>query len=449
MRRAVASLGLTLAAVIVAGRACGAEYWVAPGWRDFPAGGTAPAPWATLQYAADRVGPGDTVTVRPGRYAGFVLGWDRPQGGAEGRPVTFRGESFPVIAGRNAKTPDGINLEGASYVVIEGFRVDGVPRAGIRSARNRGVVIRGNRADRNGKWGIFTSFSEGVRIEGNSASRSADEHGIYVSNTCSNPVVRGNDAWGNSQCGIHLNGDASQGGDGVISRALIERNTIHDNGRKGGAGVNADGVRDSMIRNNLLYDNHARGIALFREDAAAGSANNLVVNNTVVQPADARWAVVIRGGSTGNTVANNILLSYSQRFGAILVADDSRPGLMSDFNVLTPRLSTDGDEETVTDLSRWRSYGFDRHGVAARPEAVFADIASGDFRPRTGSPAIGAARPAWTPADDLAGLRRPEGEGPDAGAYEFRPEPGRPGQPSPKKPSEAPPAGPHRNGRAQ
>ena len=266
------------------------------------------------------------MTVRPGRYAGFVLGWDRPQGGAKGRPVTFRGESFPVIASRNARTPDGINLEGASFVVIEGFRVEGVPRAGVRSVRNRGVVIRGNRTDRNGKWGILTGFSEGVRIEGNTASRSADEHGIYVSNTCSNPVVRGNDVWGNRMCGIHLNGDASQGGDGVITRAMIERNTIHDNGRKGGAGVNADGVRDSVIRNNLLYDNHARGVALFREDAAAGSANNLVVNNTVVQPGDARWAVVVRGGSTDNTVANNILLSHSQRFGAILVAEDSRRG---------------------------------------------------------------------------------------------------------------------------
>ena len=35
------------------------------------AAGSAAAPWKTLQHAAEQVGPGDRVTVRPGNYAGF------------------------------------------------------------------------------------------------------------------------------------------------------------------------------------------------------------------------------------------------------------------------------------------------------------------------------------------------------------------------------------------
>ncbi len=422
MGRWAACWGLALSAAIGAAEARGVGYWVAPEGHDVPTGGAAAAPWATLQYAADRVGPGDTVTVRAGRYAGFVLGWDRPQGGAEGRPVTFRAEPGASIVDRNTKTPDGINLEGASFVVVEGFRVEGMPRAGIRSVRNRGVIIRGNRTDRNHRWGIFTSFSDDVLIEGNTASRSTIEHGIYVSNSGNRPVIRGNVAWGNGGCGIQMNGDASQGGDGIISEASVERNVVHDNGRRGGAGINADGVRDSVFRNNLLYDNHASGIALFREDGAAGSANNLVANNTIAQPADGRWAIGIKGGSTGNTVVNNILLTFHPSRGVILVSEDSRRGFVSDHNVLTPRMSTD-DGETSLDLDRWRSLGYDLHGVTSRPEAVFVDASVRDYHPRAGSPAIDAARSAGAPLEDLEGNRRPVGPMPDVGAYEYDPRP--------------------------
>ena len=79
-----------------------------------------------------------------------------------------------------------------------------------------------------------------------------------------------------------MNGDASQGGDGTISGALVEGNVIYGNGAGGGSGINMDGVIDSVVRNNLLYDNHASGISLYRIDGATGSTNNVVVNNTII-----------------------------------------------------------------------------------------------------------------------------------------------------------------------
>jgi hypothetical protein len=41
-----------------------------------------------------------------------------------------------------------------------------------------------------------------------------------------NDVVEGNTVWGNHDCGIQFNGDASQGGDGIMKSALIEDNII-------------------------------------------------------------------------------------------------------------------------------------------------------------------------------------------------------------------------------
>src|SRR5262249_60466214 len=108
------------------------------------------------------------------------------------------------------------------------------------------------------------------------------EHGIYVSNSGDRPVIRGNYVWGNRGNGIHMNGDRFQGGDGIISNALVEQNVIIENGRGGGSGINAAGVQDSRFQNNLIYNTHASGISLYRIDGSEGSKRNVVVNNTVV-----------------------------------------------------------------------------------------------------------------------------------------------------------------------
>jgi len=395
-------------------------YFVAPTGND-AATGAADAPWLTLQHAADTVQAGDLVTVAAGTYVGFYLEAD----GTAAAPITFHADSGVTINQRNATTPDGINLEGADYIVIEGFHVDGaggttIPRAGIRSVINTNAVIRNNVCDRNGRWGIFTGFSENVLIEGNECSRSVAEHGIYVSNSADHPTVRGNRVWGNNANGLHFNGDASQGGDGIISGALIENNVIWGNGVAGGSGINCDGVQDSVIRNNVLFDNHASGISLYRIDAAQGAKNNLVVNNTVVVASDGRWALNISGGSTGNRVVNNVLFSNQSFRGAITITPDSLSGFVSDHNAVEDRFTTD-DGNSVLTLAQWQgATGQDAHSVAfASPDALFVSPSTGDFRLLAGSVAIDAGTLTQAPPLDIAGVARPQGAAVDVGAYEF------------------------------
>jgi parallel beta-helix repeat protein len=398
-------------------------YFVSPSGSD-SSPGTEAAPWRTLGRAARWVAAGDTVVVRAGGYSGFILGWDAPQNGAPSAPITFKAEPGAVIHSRNPKTPDGINLEGASYIVIDGFTIDNgdgsIARAGIRATSDSHVVIRNNTTDQCGTWGIFTSFSQDVLIENNVASHAHKQHGIYVSNTCDRPIVRGNQVFGNHMCGIHMNGDVSQGGKGIITNALIENNVIHDNGAAGGSAINCDGVRDSRIQNNLIYDNHSSGISLYRIDAAGGATGNVVVNNTIVMASNARWAINIKNASTGNTVYNNILYDENSAHGSINIAADSLDGFVSDYNAVDGHFSPN-DDDRIT-LSAWRQVtGQDQHSSIANPGELFVNAAAGDYRPCVSSPAIGAGTslpaPRQAPVTDLSGKPRPTTGKWDVGAY--------------------------------
>jgi parallel beta-helix repeat protein len=413
-------------AVLVPATANATQYFVAPGGSDAAAGSEA-APWRSLQHAADVIGPGDRVAVRPGSYTGFYLATS----GTASAPIEFTAEPGVIITQRNATTPDGINLERASYVVLDGFSVTGMPRAGVRTVGSssvpaRFVTVRNVHAYDNARWGIFTGFVDDLLIESNIASGSVIEHGIYVSNSGDRPVVRDNVIFGNRAAGIHMNGDVNQGGDGIISNALISGNRIYDNGLGGASGINMDGVQDARIENNLLYNNHASGISLYRVNGAEPSTGNVVVNNTVLQASNGRWALNVQNGSSGNTALNNILLSEHAYRGAIDVSADSLLGFASDFNVVISRFTTDGGS-SVLSLGQWQAQsGNDLHSMVGSQEELFVDAADGDYHLRATASAVDAGSSLLAPPMDLDGGLRPIGGAVDIGADELGP-PGLPG----------------------
>src|SRR5687767_12738583 len=148
------------------GRTLLSAYYVSTAGSD-GAAGTSSAPWRTLQHAANSVSAGDSVVVRPGSYAGFHL----TASGTAASRIAFSAEPGAVVDRRNASTADGINLEGASHVTVEGFAVRPASgqtlRSGIRTVTGSGVVVRNNTVDNVAWWGVLTGFSEGVVVEGN------------------------------------------------------------------------------------------------------------------------------------------------------------------------------------------------------------------------------------------------------------------------------------------
>jgi len=409
-------LGAVFVFSLAATAAHAATYYVATNGNDGNPG-TLSRPWKTLQRAADRVAAGDTVNVRGGNYAGGNF----ETSGTASRPIVLQAynSEVPVINANNPETPDGINLEGASYMMVKGFTVNGRTRAGIRAVTCNHVTIRDNRLDQNGTWGILTGFCDDLLIENNVASRSVQQHGIYVSNSGDRPVIRRNSVWGNRQAGIHMNGDVSEGGDGIISGALVERNTIYSNGAAGASGINMDGVQNSLIRNNLLYDNHASGISLYQIDGGGPSTGNSILNNTVIVASNGRWALNIQDGARNTIVTNNILYNLHSFRGIVDISPDSLPGLSSDYNAVMNRFTKNGGD-TILTLAQWRQQtGLDAHSFVATPAQLFVNASGNDYHLSPSSPAIDHGATLADVTTDLAGIARPQGAYYDIGAYEF------------------------------
>jgi parallel beta-helix repeat protein len=416
---------MSLMAAAIPAAATASQFYVSTTGNDSATGSVA-APWRTLQHAADVVGPGDTVIVTPGNYAGF----DLRHSGASAAPISFQAQSNVFITSasqvrkKNGIGVDGINLEGASYVVVDGFNINGMPEAAVRAVGfpddfARFVTVRNITTSNNGVWGIFTGHVDDLLIESNSTSGSVDQHGIYVSNSGDRPIIRNNVSYNNHDNGIHMNGDLSQGGDGIISGAIVSGNMIYNNGTGGGCGINMDGVQDSRIENNLLYNNHASGISLYDIDGADGSKRNLVVNNTIIEASDARWALNILDGSSNNTARNNILLNNNTGHGSINIDAASLAGFVSDYNVVVNRFSPD-DGASFQTLAQWQALtGNDTHSIIATASALFANVVANDYHLKVSSPAINAGTNVSAPPGDLAGLPRPAGGAFDIGAYEF------------------------------
>ncbi len=404
------------------------------------------APWATLQHAVDAAKPGDTILVRPGTYAGCVI---RSSGTAEA-PIVLKAEGERVHLDRpgpenrrRSIVEVGTHADVISYWVVDGFEVSGARRWGISVGRTEHVTVQNCRVHDCGLTGIFTAFSDHVTIQFNE-SYDNHEHGIYHSNSGDDPVIRGNRCHHNDGCGIHMNGDLNMGGDGLISRALVERNIIWENGRRaGGSAINCDGVSDSIIRNNLCYANHASGISLYAIDGAEGSSRNQVYHNTVMMGPDGRWVLNIpwwqrRSAPVGNRVANNIFYTSNPETGSILIWGQEALSTC-DHNIVVGRFGvdaviTDGAKmapssieqgaalraaeggRVVTDLTGWRRFGWDHHSREGVPEKLFVNAAEHDYRLRDDSIAIGAGATLPEVTEDLLGRARSKAHA-DVGCY--------------------------------
>lgn len=394
-----------------------ATYYVSNAGSNSNTGTSWAQAWLTLHYAAQQVDPGDTVWIANGIYAGF----DIRTSGTAANPIVFIAAGAEVIINSpNPVTPDGINVENADYIEINGVRVINQPRNGIRLVNADFCIVRNTYCDNNFERGIFTGFTDDILIEYNECLNSIDEHGIYVSNSSDRSIIRYNICHHNNRGGIQINADGTQGGDGISSDPQIYGNILYENGVAGGAAINLDGVQGAFIYNNLLYNNHASGIALFRQDGSAPSTNATIVHNTIINASDARWCILAVNGSSGAQVYNNILINLHAWRGSIALDPNAEPGFSSDYNLVVNRLSNQGDGVTMT-LAEWQTLGYDLNSLLTPPvQEVFISPATNDYHLVEGSPAINAGSTdyAFGIWEDLDGLPRPQGPQSDMGAYE-------------------------------
>jgi hypothetical protein len=425
-------------------------YYVATTGSDSSGTGSQTAPFATIQWIVGSLQPGDTLDVEPGTYAGFILGWDSTGtygtiSGTASQPITIQADpnasGSVIINSRNDKTPVGIDLEpDDNYVTISGFTVDdssggitGTPSDpilgdGIKVTGNNDSVINCTVSNINYGFGIIADNANNVLIQDNNINHTHSQgngdygHGVYLSGTLTGAEVIGNQIYDNDYIGIHVNGDASEGGVGLVTNALIEDNQIYDNGQNG---INTDGMQNSVVENNLIYGYQDYGIAMYQSNASGGSINNLIVNNTIVDTAGADGSAIrILDGSTGNTIFNNILLGGSQ--GTIRISNDSLSGLQSNYNIVDDLYQSE-DTGNTESLAQWQQQtGQDLNSIIVpfNLSSLFVNPSVNNYQLAASGPAVDAGVDSFNgfsaPTVDLLGNPRPSGANWDIGAYELQ-----------------------------
>ncbi len=390
--------------------------------------------YSTIQSAVNAAQPGDVISVFDGTYQGCKVG----KSGAAGKPITIKAEGANVVIDRDGSAGDGIYLSNVSHIVIDGLMIQDVSGRCI-SAHDASptnpmvnVTIQNVTCRRSGLDGFYLSELSSSVIQDNYISATGlkdspgglSAHGIYLANAGSkNTTIRNNTltrdpVYPNYSDCLHINGDVTVGGDGIISGLLIEANEFvgcYNNG------MNMDGVQSSVIRNNLVYGGGRHGVRGYQIDGAQGPKNLQVYNNTFVIPAGTdSWAIKLTEDSGGHTIFNNILLNEGSTGGSLCVSNNT---FFSNNNITVNRMSRDG-ENTVISLSAWKSQtSQDANSVTSSSSALFVDSGSENFELKLDSPAINAGRPSLNSigaaAQDVIKTIRPQGAGWDIGAYEY------------------------------
>lgn len=365
--------------------------------------------------------PGDLLLVADGEYASFEVNGLR---GEPGRPIRIfaTGKQAVVHSAPSCKKKrcrDTIVVRDSHYVILDGLISNEAPRAAVAIFYGSHVTVRNGRFGDNGRWGIFTSFADDVVLEYNEIFRNHREHGIYLSNSGDRPTVRFNVLRDNDGCGLHINGDYRENPendssgrslyagsvDGIVSGARIQGNLIYRNGsgaiangrRRGGAGINLDGVWDSVLEDNVLFDNAGTGIAAFGDgdgvvddskddgDGRFGPRGLIITHNTVVMPEGARNALQLRLSRGTNTVSNNILHHVDRRRAGLELATSADAHLVTSNRNVLDRVAV---AERLRPLEMWkRESGQDKQSLSIPLARLFVDPSRGDYTLQPASPA--------------------------------------------------------------
>ena len=358
----------TRSAIRASTRACGAFYVSPAGLDSNP--GTLEKPWRTITKAAAALRPGQTAYLRAGVYEEGVSGhcgidYNRLTWRTSGTPTSpitisgFQGEEKSVIVKTAVKMAG--NYEGLMNLVVDA---------------NHNISPFDNSCD----------GAPNVQISGREDTLS----GVEVRNS--------------AMSGIYL-----AGADG----AEVVRNWIHSNGTHWNLdhGISWASGKNGVAGSNIVQDNYANGIKI-----GPNAQSVLVTENTV--NGNGRSGIIVGGDD-------------SHVSSLVIVADNivtwNGFGRGGGFGLRTYWGSAGAGtgNQAIQNLVYGNHYGdwwFDGGGMSERDsilvDPLFVDRSSGDFHLATGSAAIDGANVTYSDARAIDGVPRPQGAGPDLGAFE-------------------------------
>lgn len=327
-----------------------------------------------------------TATVAQGRVLHVAPGGSDEGSGSRSRP--FRtiqhaldqlrpGDSVVVAPGTY---PDDLTLE----------------RSGTSAAPVTLTSGGGERPVVTGRLKVTASnvVVSGLVFQGRTAAN-PDDVAVYLSGG-SSVSLDGNEIRDAAQSGVFV-GEAATG-------VRITRNWIHDNGKTVlDHGIYFENGSGGVIGSNLIERSFGYGIQLY-----PNADDVLVTQNTIVR--NGRSGVIVGGEertADRNRIVNNIVALNREQGIRTFWGGPTGTGNVAERNLVW-RNGQDGVGDT------------DGLALLATIEAnpLFVDAARGDYSLGAASPALDQALPAYSEATDFDGVARPQGEGPDLGAFE-------------------------------
>lgn len=428
--------------VLVLEVSAGSTYYVSTAGNDNNPGSSA-LPWRTIQKACNTVSPGDTVIVRSGTYS--VSQNTLSRSGSSSSWITLKSEikhGAKVIAG--ADYNDGFEITG-SYITIDGFDISTASTGkghGIEVLNGHHIKIINNSIHDCGGSGIQTNGGDYFTIEGNTVRNNAYNNpyqcsGISIyepvafdSNSGWHIILRGNMSYANeNKVGRPSDGQLTDGNGIIIDDFKHSQNA-----------PNINYIYDTLVENNLCFDNGGRGLYVMSANSKVVFRNNTSYKNSRILGVG---ELVVHDSAGDIQFINNIAWALSNRNA---IADDGAWGNNSNItwkNNLTfngtPGSSSILLNRTSTTLPAIQSNG---NLLGQNPLLVnaSADPAACNFRLQPASPAKNAGTSAnGIPSVDFEGVPRPQGTAVDIGAYEYAETPGTPTPtPTPTPPSATP-----------
>ena len=419
------------------------NYHVSPTGDD-AAVGTAAAPWRTLNYAFTQLGPGDTLTLADGTYPEQVT--LRNLRASAAQPTVLRAANrWQARLEGQTQYQTILQVEDCSHVLVEGLEVYHPGQStnndwvtGIQVFASDHVAVRDNYVHDCGCNGISGRSSDYVTVERNVTAHNAKTNpyncsGISVYQPVAfdqapgpHIVVRANVAFGN-ECtlpfdipGTQFNFPYPTDGNGIILDDFNNGQRADNDPFK-----NVAYTQETIVENNLAFDNGGAGIRVFQVREATIRHNTTHHNQRVLEQHPSRNGEIGLAGIAGTVVlANNIAVQAPGRNADAVTFEDygsTTEQLTSSTNVIVGDRLNSGNVVVSGDLVRAvseQSFPAFENAAATPPAFSSVDDFRGLFGLAPSSPALDAATANESPATDLEGRARPVDGAPDIGAYE-------------------------------
>ena len=399
-----------------------------PGCKNSASGGTITVPYCTINYAAGKVAPGQTVQVAAGTYSEKVT---VSVSGTPAAPITFApapGAVVVITPGSN-----GFSIANKSWVTVRGFVVDDANGAGITVSDSSNITLDGNRVAHSGTPALG-STAVGIKLNGvtnsqivNNVTDHNSDSGIFANGGSDGNVIAHNESFANARV-------FSRAAAGIDMRNgtgnVVSANLVHDNED---SGINIwTGLTNgsNLVVDNVAWSNGDHGIDVHN------AVDTRIVANTVYGNTDSGIEATT---SIGTHLANNIsvdnAIGSTRTFGNIRIDTASIATTTVNDDLLFLRVAgvmVEWGNVKYSSLAAFRSAtGQESRGIEGDP--LFVDAPGANFHLLAGSLAIdsadsGVSGQPWFDFDTTSRYDAATGDtgiGPityaDRGAFEYRP----------------------------